>query len=118
MRALLAALIAPLTLAASASATPFAYVTSGNSPNTNIKVIDTATSTTVATVLVYGGPPQIAINPARTRLYVPRVRDGEVAVIDTTTNSVIASVPMAGWPTFAAINPAGTKVYLGNSLNP
>lgn len=53
-----------------ATAAPFAYITQGNS---TASVLDTSTNTVVATPAVGTGPAGVAIHPAGTFSYDPRV---------------------------------------------
>jgi YVTN family beta-propeller protein len=65
----------------------------------NIKVIDTASNTVVATVPVAGGVPTgIAVNPTGSRLYAAIYNSGVVTVIDTATLAVVAPVPVGNYP--------------------
>ncbi len=62
-----------------------------------ISVIDTATNTVVATILVGSKPQGVAVNLAGTRAYVTK-EDGKVSVIDTATNTVIGTITVGNAP--------------------
>jgi len=62
-----------------------------------VSVIDTATNTVVATILVGSFPADVAVNPAGTRAYVTE-EDGTVSVIDTASNTVVATITVGSSP--------------------
>src|SRR5439155_18587743 len=97
--------------AASAWATPFAYVgsTAGGSPS--IKVIDTATDTVVATIPVDTAVGGVAVNPVGSRVYVTPY---STKVIDTATNTVITTIPNLGTTFSPTVSPDGTRLYVLN----
>jgi len=77
-------------------------------------VMDTATNTVVATVLVGLNPFGVAVNSTGTRVYVGNENANTVSVIDTATNTVVATVPVGATPYWVAVNPADTLVYVAN----
>ncbi len=111
-KALGIALLAFLMLVSTAGASPFAYITNGES--NNISVIDTTTNKVTATIPVGSNPMGVAINPDGTKVYVANAYSNDVSVIDTATNTVIATVPAGKKPLGIAVTPNGKKVYVAN----
>jgi YVTN family beta-propeller protein len=123
--------ILTLILLNTVSAASFAYVTNlginskdanynGTAPNVptpTVAVIDTATNNVITRVPIGEWPIKMAVNPARTKLYVasPNI-DGDsiVYVIDTATNTVNATAVLEGASCWEmAINPRRSwEVYL------
>jgi len=103
-----------LILVSIAGASPFAYVTNGES--NNISVIDTTTDKVTATISVGSDPAGVVISPNGTKVYVANAHSNDVSVIDTATNnSYIWSclwevVPRAD----SQSSPTGAKVYVAN----
>jgi YVTN family beta-propeller protein len=88
-------------------------------------VIDAATVRQVAMVeLAAGVPGEVAINPGRTRAYVPITSgystttspdcDRRVAVIDLRAYTVLRYVSVGACPYAVALNPSGTRLYVTN----
>ena len=125
-----------LILLNTVSASSFAYVTNlgnfsnnystaSNGPST-VSVIDTATNNVITRVPIgYGWPIEMAVNPARTKVYVVSVEyvsdlisdiygGSVVYVIDTATNTVNATAVLEGASCWKmAINPKRPEeVYL------
>ena len=98
--------------AGTASALPFAYIP--NEGSGTVSVIDTATNTVVATVVVGSGPDGVAVNPAGTRVYVTNEGSNTVSVINTATNTVVATVDVGFLPQGVAVNPLTNTVYVAN----
>jgi YVTN family beta-propeller protein len=101
-----------LTLVNIAGATPFAYITNGES--NNVSVIDTTTNNVIATVNGLNYPFGVAVSPDGTKVYVTNSDDTTVSVINTTTNNVIATVSTGIRPLGIAVTPDGKKVYVAN----
>ncbi len=85
-----------LALPSRATAQPFAYI--ANSFSDNVSVIDTATDTVVATLLVGDGPRGVAVHPDGSRVYVANYDAKTVSVINTATNKVVAFVGVGDGP--------------------
>ncbi|WP_269850468.1 beta-propeller fold lactonase family protein [Methanosarcina horonobensis] len=81
-------MLAFLMLVSIAGASPFAYITNGES--NNISVIDTTTNKVTATIPVGLNPIGAAINPNGTKVYVTNSHSNSISVIDTATNTIIA----------------------------
>ena len=79
-----------------------------------LSVIDTATNTVTATVMIGGTPGAIAITPNGAFAYVPSYEANTVMVIDTATNTVTATVPSGNGPSGVAITPNGAFAYVTN----
>jgi YVTN family beta-propeller protein len=80
-----------------------------------VSVIDTGTSSVVATIPVGSRPNFIVVNPAGTRAYVTNNISNSVSVIDTGTNAVVGSpITVGAGPVGIAINLAGTRLYVVN----
>lgn len=101
-----------LSMAATASAYPFAYIT--NAESNNVSVIDTASNKITATIPVSANPSGIAINPRGNRAYVANTVSNNVSVIDTASKRVIFNIPVGDFPTDIAVNPTGTRAYVTN----
>jgi YVTN family beta-propeller protein len=99
--------------AATAQATPFAYMTLQTA--NSVAVVDTLTRQIVTTIPVGDGPFPVAVNANGNRVYVVNLFSDNVSVIDTTSNTVIATVGVGDNPYGAALNPAGTRAYVSNS---
>ncbi|WP_229391627.1 PKD domain-containing protein [Methanosarcina sp. DH2] len=102
--------LAFLMLVSIAGASPFAYVTNGESDN--ISVIDTTTDKVTATISVGSNPMGAVINPNGTKVYVVNSHSNDVSIIDTATNNVIATVPVGSSPQGVAVSPNGKQVYV------
>ena len=89
-------------------------------PPGDVSVIDTATNTVVATVVVGQGPRAVAITPDGVHAYVTNFLDfltvdgipvdGSVSVIEIATNTVVDTVPVAGGPNWVTITDRHGKV--------
>jgi len=111
------ALIALLALLAGlAEAAPFAYVpTYPSSAGNEIKVVDQATRSSVASIAVASGwPLGVAVSPRGDRVYVAHPRF--LSVIDAYTNTVVAMIDgLAVNPGVApALSPDGSRIYIAN----
>lgn len=89
-----------------------AYVS--NSNNNTVTVIDAATKTAKASILVGLAPGALVITPDGTKVYVVNSGDGTVSVIDVATNAVIATVVVGDDSVQLAVLPTGTAVYVLN----
>jgi YVTN family beta-propeller protein len=63
-----------------------------------VSVIDTATNTVVATVVVGGNPADVAVTPDSAHAYVTNNDDDTVSVIDTATNTAVTTVVVGSSP--------------------
>jgi YVTN family beta-propeller protein len=64
-----------------------------------VSVIDTATNTAIATILVGNGPAGVAVTPDGSKVYVANSElSNSVSVIDTKTNTVTATIPVGSFP--------------------
>src|SRR6185369_6841031 len=89
-----------------------AYVV--NHLGNTVSVIDTATNTVIANVLVGLGSSDVTITPDGTRAYV-NVNNGahnDVFVIDTSTNTITADIPLCCASFNITATPDGTRVYV------
>ncbi|QRR07616.1 YncE family protein [Burkholderia sp. MS455] len=95
------------------------YVTNRN--DNTVSVIDTETSTVVATVAVGGNPFRLAVTPDGTHVYVVNANSNNVSVIDTSITNVVTTIPVGVKPAGIAITPDGTRAYVtsftGNSVS-
>jgi len=105
-------LVAFALCAMPAAAAPFAYVT--NSGSNTVSVIDRASNTVVATVLVGLYPVTVALTPDGAFAYVTNCDSGTVSVIATATNAVVATVPVGTTPLGVAITPNGAFAYVAD----
>ena len=94
----------------------FAYVTNFNS--NSVSVIDTTTSSVVATIpdqaALDAGPEEVAITPDGKLAYVSNDRDHTVAVIETATKTLIDRIVVGRQPAGLAITPDGAFVWVVN----
>jgi len=109
IRALVAALavvVSALVMvvgAAPASAVTVTRAYVANQASDTVSVIDTATNTVVATIVVGNDPYDVAVSPAGTRAFVTNAFSGTVSVIDTATNTVVATIPVGDEPVGVAV---------------
>jgi YVTN family beta-propeller protein len=87
-----------------------AYITSPES--NNVSVIDTATTSVVATVPVGTYPTAVAVTGYGAAAYVVNSRSNSVSVIDTVLNQVVNTIAVDALPYRIAITPDGTKAYV------
>jgi YVTN family beta-propeller protein len=81
-------------------------------PLGNVSVIDTATNTVIATVVVGPGPRAVAITPDGAHAYVTNFFDDTLSVIDTATNTVVDTVgPVVGGPNWVTITDRDRKAH-------
>jgi len=94
----------------------FVYV--ANDLSDAVSVIDTASNSIVATILVRRSPVDVAVSPNGRFVYIVHNEfDGFVSVIDTASNSVVATTPVGHRPNDVAVNPNGQFVYVSNSAS-
>ena len=82
-----------------------------------LDLINTATNTVVATVVVGAGPLGIAVSPDGSCVYVANVGGDSVSVINTATNTVVATVPVSWNPVGVAVSPDSSRVYVTTNGN-
>jgi YVTN family beta-propeller protein len=102
---------------ATAQAQTRAYVT--NNSSSTVSVIDTATSTVVATIPFGQLPFDIAITPDGTQAYVTPLGFNSaktVSVVNIATNTV-ATILVGVNPLEVAITPDGTRAYVTNNFS-
>src|SRR5208337_1806105 len=92
---------------------PYAYIT--NDGSNNVSVIDTSTSTVIATVDVGSSPEGVTVTRDGTKVYVANEGSNTVSVIDTATKKVTETIDVGFCPAGIAVTPDGTKVYVTNS---
>jgi YVTN family beta-propeller protein len=88
-----------------------------------VSVIDTATSTVIATIPVGIFPYEITVTPDGKKVYVTNrkgkivgfINRSTVSVIYTSTNTVTTTVPVDNNPFEVAVTPDGSKVYVTNA---
>jgi len=101
------------TRGATARSTPGrAYVTDLFA--STVSVVDLATNTVTATVLVEGGTTMAAASPDGTTVYVVLQDAGAIAVFDTATNTVTNTITVGTLPSGVAFTPDGSKAYVPN----
>lgn len=92
------------------------HYTEDPGPN-KVSVINTATNTEVASLIVESGAFDVTFTPDGTRAYVTNYWSSTVSVIDTTTNTPTVdstSIPVGGTPCIVVITPDGTHAYVTN----
>jgi YVTN family beta-propeller protein len=85
-----------------------------NSGSGTVSVIDTASNSVVANVVVGKEPVDVAISPDGTRAYVVNKGSNSVSVIGTVTDSVVANVAVGKEPAGIGISPNGAYAYVSN----
>ena len=86
-----------------AQAQTFAYV--ANDASGSVSVINTASSTVIATIPVGNAPYGVAFTPDGARVYVVNENSNSVSVIATDSNTVIATVSVGSDPIGVVITP-------------
>ncbi|MFE6747106.1 IPT/TIG domain-containing protein [Kitasatospora purpeofusca] len=89
-----------------------AYV--ANFVGSSVSVVDTATSTVIATISDPNArtPAAVAVTPDGTRAYVLNFNSNTVSVIDTATNTISTLISGVGAPEGLSIAPDGAHVYV------
>ena len=82
-----------------------------------VKVYDSTTFRSIATVTVSASPTAIAVDTATHSVYVSDSANALVSVIDGTTDKVIATIPVPGSPTGLAVDSGAGLVYVTNVVN-
>ena len=95
------------------------YVTTNLGFNGGVYVIDTATNTLEATVIMVGTVPGgVAITPDGKYAYVMNFVSNTVSVIDTASNTVVGTpIPVGTTPAWVAVTPDGKHVYVTNNAS-
>lgn len=111
--ALLLALAPPPSQAA-----PFALI--GNSLDSTVSVIDTASPATPTAIPISGSPIGIAANPVSDEAYAAVVTDAGIAALSVVnwgsrTETALIELSVID-PTGVAVNPAGTRVWVTGGL--
>ena len=93
-----------------------AYVSIFNNQRTVniVGVLDTTTSTFIATVPVGVRPFALDVSPDGKRVYVPNHDSGSISVIDTATNAVVDTIKVAPNPHWVDISADGKTLYAAN----
>lgn len=105
-------MLAALASAAGAAAAGLqAYV--GNFKDNTVSVIDTGTSTVIATLPVASGPHGMTQTPDGRTVYISGENSSEVSVIDTATNRVTRTIDVGKTPHGLAMTPDGRTLLVG-----
>src|SRR5271170_2085904 len=80
-----------------------AYIT--NVGDNTVSVINTATNTVSATIVVGTTPVGVAVTPDGNKVYITNLNDNNVSVINTATNTVSATIPVRTDPVGVAVTP-------------
>lgn len=92
--------------------------TGGTLPSNAVNVLDIKSGKLLSPVFVGDGSGDyqgIAVDAARSRVYVPNANENSVSVIDTNENRVVDTLSVGSGPTGAAVEPATGTVYITNS---
>ena len=96
----------------------YAYITNAgeflDGVNDDMSIVDLATNTVVATVLVGDYPQGVAVNPAGTAVYVANTISNEFTVINAVTHEA-TTLPAGSAPVGVAVHPDGTRIYIANA---
>src|ERR1051326_388372 len=111
-RSLVGLFLAFSLAAVTASAQPYAYVTSG--AGQSVTIINRATNRPSAFITVAGAPSGAAVTPDGAYLYVACASANNVAVISTATNAIVAHITVGLKPMVVAITPNGSSAYVVN----
>ncbi len=82
-----------------------------------VRVLDSATFKTMATVAVGSMPRGFALSPDGARLFVANSWDDTVSVIDTRSMQVAATWPVGAEPSGLAQDPAGDLLFVANRIS-
>lgn len=100
-------------VAGGAGAAPFAFVP--KSGTGKIAKIDLATGTTVADIVVPGGPLASTVSHNGQRVYAVLQSAGKVAVIDTASTSLVTTITVGSSPWSATLSPDDSRLYVMNN---
>lgn len=114
-RRLLAALSVLLIHVGAAGAAPFAFVPKAGAAK--VAKVDLATGTTVADIVVTGGPLASTVSRNGRRVYTVLQSAGKVAVIDPVTSTVVANVTVGTQPWSATLSPDDSRLYVTNNTS-
>lgn len=92
--------------------------TGGALPSNAVNALDIKSGKLLSPVFVGDGSGDyqgIAVDAARSRVYVPNANENSVSVIDTGRNMVVDTLLVGSAPTGAAVEPATGTVYITNS---
>ena len=112
-RRILTGVFAVLMVAGGAGAAPFAFVP--KSGTGKIAKIDLATGTTVADIVVPGGPLASTVSHNGQRVYAVLQSAGKVAVIDTASTSLVTTITVGSSPWSATLSPDDSRLYVMNN---
>lgn len=82
--------------------------------NTDISVINTATNTLMAPIIVEPSTHDVALTPDGKKIYVTNFRGNITSIIDAATNKVTANISVGDSPCGIAVTQDGKKVYVLN----
>lgn len=82
------------------------FITSGG--NSTVRMFDTKTFATLATIPAPGGPDGLVYEPVTARVFVFDHKAGVMTVIDSKTGKVAGSAELGGMPEFPAVDGKGT----------
>jgi YVTN family beta-propeller protein len=80
-----------------------------------VSVIDGATHTVTATILVGSNPWGVAVDPSTHTVYVANHDSNSVSVIDGNTDTVSTTIPVGTTPTNVGVDPTTDTVYVTNN---
>jgi YVTN family beta-propeller protein len=85
-------------------------------PSTNgLSVVDSSTSTVIATVSVGSFPWGVAVNPGTGLVYVTNYGAGTVSVVNESDFAVVGTIHLGGHPSGVALNPSLGYLYVANA---
>ncbi|ODU32884.1 MAG: hypothetical protein ABS97_14350 [Lysobacteraceae bacterium SCN 69-320] len=96
-----------------AGAAPFAFVP--KSGTGKIARVDLATGTTVADIVVPGGPLASTISHDGQRVYAVLQSAGKVIAIDTASGTIVATITVGTQPWSATVSPDDSRLYVVNN---
>jgi uncharacterized repeat protein (TIGR01451 family) len=114
-RRVVAGLFALLLAAGGVDAAPFAFVP--KSGTGKIAKVDLATGTTVADIVVPGGPLASTVSPDGQRVYAVLQSTGKVIAIDTASGTIVATITVGTQPWSATVSPDNSRLYVMNNAS-
>ena len=91
-----------------------AYITSFNTENAQVAVIDMASRKVISSISVTSYPQTATLTPDDSQLYVTFPLGDAVYIIDTLTNTVARTLSVAA-PRAVAFNSVGTRAYISSA---
>ncbi|HWZ13646.1 MAG TPA: beta-propeller fold lactonase family protein [Mucilaginibacter sp.] len=102
------------TITATPQSSGLAYIASDNN---TVSVVNTLTSSVIATIPVGKNPVGVSVSGDGSRVYITNSLSNTVSVINTATNVVIATLPVGINPFGISVSPDGSRAYVANTIS-